>query len=441
MRIAVAGTGYVGLVTGVCLAELGHHVICLDILEEKIDMLNLGHSPIYEPGLEQLLQKNLRNGLLQFTTNPKFAYEKVDIIFIAVGTPKREDGSAGLDSIYEVATSIANNIKNDVIVCTKSTVPVGTNYQISQIIDNQKPPNVSAEVVANPEFLREGSAIVDFFNGDRIVIGTEKTEIAETIEELYLPLQIPIMKTDIRSAEMIKYVSNAFLATKISFINEIAAICEKVGANIDEVAYGIGRDKRIGQSFLCAGIGYGGSCFPKDTKALIQLAGNIHHDFELLDAVIKVNNRQKSLPVQKAVEVVGALAQKKVAVLGLAFKPDTDDIREAAALTIIQDLLMEGAVVTAYDPVAIPNAEKVLGRSINYTTDVLSALYDADLAIIATEWSQIKHMPLELIPLYMKQAIIIDGRNCFSITEIKKHPISYISIGRQPIIKKYGSNK
>lgn len=437
MRIAVAGTGYVGLVTGVCLAEMGHHVTCIDIHHEKINLLLSGYSPIYEPGLEKLLQKHLNNGQLYFTTNPQLAYSKAEIIFIAVGTPEKQDGSANLEAVFEVAAEIARNIETDVIVCTKSTVPVGTNYQISDVIDNQKPPNLTVELVSNPEFLREGSAIVDFFHGDRIVIGADNPTVAETIERFYLPLEIPIIKTDVKSAEMIKYVSNAFLATKISFINEIAAICEKIGANIDEVAYGIGCDSRIGRAFLQAGIGYGGSCFPKDTKALVQLAGNIQHHFELLQAVIKVNNRQQALPVKKAKEIVGPLTGKKVALLGLAFKPDTDDIREAASISIIKELLKEGANITAYDPVSISNVQKLLGDSISYTNDILSALYNADLAIIATEWDQIMHLPLELISIYMNRPIVIDGRNCFLLEEIKKHPITYISIGRPPIIKEY----
>lgn len=299
MKIAVAGTGYVGLVTGVCLAEMGNEVTCLDTQEAKITMLKSGKSPIYEPGLESLLANNLVKGRLHFTTNPQSAYTNAEIIFIAVGTPEQNDGAANLEHIYAVANSIAQSIKNDVIVCTKSTVPVGTSEQIKQIIDRNKPSYLKVEVVSTPEFLREGSAILDFFHGDRIVIGADNERAANIAEQIFLPLKIPIMKTDTRSAEMIKYASNAFLATKISFINEIASICDKVGANIDEVAYGIGTDHRIGPYFLQAGIGYGGSCFPKDTKALIQLAGNVEHQFDLLKAVINVNNHQQSLLVKK----------------------------------------------------------------------------------------------------------------------------------------------
>ena len=437
MNITVAGTGYVGLVTGVCLAEMGHQVTGIDIQADKIEMLQSGHSPIYEPELQPLLEKNLYNGRLHFTTNPQHAYENAEIIFIAVGTPEQEDGTANLEFVHEVTKTIARYMKHDVIVCTKSTVPVGSNDGIREILQNHKPPSLQAEVVSNPEFLREGSAIIDFFYGDRIVIGAENSDTAAIIEQLYLPLNIPIIKTDTKSAEMIKYASNAFLATKISFINEIATICEKVGANIEEVTNGVGKDGRIGPHFLQAGIGYGGSCFPKDTKALVQLAGNVQHPFELLKAVIEVNNRQASLPVMKAKEIIGSLKGKKVAVLGLAFKPKTDDVREAAALTIIRRLLEEGAEVTAFDPIAIPNAQRVLGNTIEYTQDIRLALKQADLAIIATEWEEIKQIPLETYELYMKEPIVIDGRNCYSLEEIQQYPITYLSIGRPIISTKY----
>ena len=393
-------------------------------------MLQSNLSPIYEPGLEPLLIKNQSNSQLNFTTNPHVAYAQAEIIFITVGTPEKEDGTADLQYIENVCLSIAEHIENDVIICTKSTVPVGTNEKIKQIINGNKRPYIHIDVISNPEFLREGSAIFDFYHGDRIVIGADNPEAVKVMEQLYLPLGIPLIKTDIKSAEMIKYASNAFLATKISFINEIAALCEKVGANIDEVSYGIGQDKRIGPHFLQAGIGYGGSCFPKDTKALAKLAGNVQHSFELLNAVIEVNNRQQSLPVLKAKERFGSLLGKKVTVLGLSFKPKTDDIREAASLQIINGLLNESAIVTAYDPIAITNAKKVFGNRITYTDDIRDALMDSELAIIATEWDQIKSFPLHLYELYMKEAIIIDGRNCLPLHEMKDHSIYYVSIGR-----------
>ena len=433
MRITVAGAGNVGLVTAVCFAEAGHQVTCLDTQKEKIEMLEKGYSPFFEPGLEPLLEKNLASGKLCFSTNPKQAYRDAEVIFIAVGTPEKKDGSVDLSYIYIASYHIAENIENDVIVCTKSTVPVGTNEIIKQIFQNRKPRHLKVDVVSNPEFLREGSAIMDFYLSDRIVIGADNPEAASIIEQLYLPLKIPIVVTDIRSAEMIKYASNAFLATKISFINEIANLCEKVGANIEEVSYGMGMDKRIGPTYLQPGIGYGGSCFPKDTKALVQLAGNVQHRFELLESVIKVNQHQHSLLVRKAKEMLGSLKEKKAAVLGLAFKPETDDIREAVSLTIIKELLEEGSMVTAYDPIAIPNAHKLIGNSIEYTTNIREALKEADFAVIATEWDQIKHLPLDAFIAYMKEPIIFDGRNCYSLKDIQRYPITYVSIGRPTI--------
>ncbi|WP_419954501.1 UDP-glucose dehydrogenase family protein [Neobacillus niacini] len=433
MKITVAGAGNVGLVTAVCFAEAGHQVTCLDTQKEKIEMLEKGHTPFFEPGLEPLLEKNLASGQLRFSTNPKQAYRGAEIIFIAVGTPEKKDGSVDLSYIYVASYHIAENIENDVIVCTKSTVPVGTNDIIKQILQHRKPRHLNVDIVSNPEFLREGSAIRDFYLGDRIIIGAENPKAATIMEQLYLPFQIPIVITDTRSAEMIKYASNAFLATKISFINEIANLCEKVGANIDEVSFGMGMDKRIGLNYLQPGIGYGGSCFPKDTKALVQLAGNVLHPFELLESVIKVNQQQHSLLVRKAKERFGSLKGKKAAVLGLAFKPETDDIREAVSLTIIKELLKEGSFVSAYDPIAIPNAHKLLGNSIEYSTTIREALKEADFAVIATEWDQIKHLPLDTYTVYMREPIIFDGRNCYSLKDIQRYPITYVSIGRPAI--------
>lgn len=433
MKITVAGAGNVGLVTAVCFAEAGHQVTCLDTQKEKIELLENGHCPFFEPGLEPLLEKNLSSGQLRFSTNPKQAYRDAEIIFLAVGTPEKKDGSVDLSYIYVASYHIAENIENDVIVCTKSTVPVGTNEIIKQIFQHSKPRHLKVDVVSNPEFLREGSAIMDFFLGDRIVIGADNPEAASIMERLYLPLKIPIVVTDIRSAEMIKYASNAFLATKISFINEIANLCEKVGANIEEVSYGMGMDKRIGTSYLQPGIGYGGSCFPKDTKALFQLAGNVQHPFELLKSVIKVNQQQPSLLIRKAKEMLGSIKGKKAALLGLAFKPETDDIREAVSLPIIKELLEEDTTITAYDPIAIPNAHKLIGDSIEYTTNIREALQGADFAVIATEWDQIKHLPLDTYATYMKEPIIFDGRNCYSLKDVQRYSITYVSIGRPTI--------
>jgi UDPglucose 6-dehydrogenase len=433
VKIAVAGTGYVGLVTGACLAEVGHFVTCLDIDEEKVRKMQHGISPIYEPGLEELMKRNIEKGKLRFTTDPKQGYGTAEVIFIAVGTPENEDGSANLLFIKEAAKTIGQNIHQNVIVVTKSTVPVGTNDLIRNIINQYKPQNIKVDIVSNPEFLREGSAIHDTFYGDRIVIGAESEEAASLIEEIYKPFQIPVVKTDIRSAEMIKYASNAFLATKISFINEIANICEKVGANIEDVAYGIGLDQRIGPRFLQAGVGYGGSCFPKDTKALVQIAGNVQHHFELLEAVIKVNNHQQTKLIKKAKELFGSLRGKRAALLGLAFKPNTDDVREAASIVIAKKLLEERVTITAYDPVAMENTKKILGDKINYASSIEEALKDVDMVFIATEWDEIKNFPLTKYVKYMNQPVIFDGRNCYSIDEAKKYPIVYYSVGRQMV--------
>lgn len=311
MRVSVAGTGYVGLVTGVCLAEIGHRVTCVDIDEQKIAKLTQGISPIYEPGLEELMKKNHEAGRLDFSTDSAQAYGESDVIFIAVGTPENEDGSANLTYVNAAAEQIAKLLKKDVVVAVKSTVPVGTNEHVLKVINKHKPLAVGVEIVSNPEFLREGSAIHDTFHGDRIVVGSETASAGDLLEELYKPLGIPVVRTDIRSAEMIKYAANAFLATKISFINEIANICEKLGADIEDVAEGIGKDARIGPQFLKAGIGYGGSCFPKDTKALVQLAGNVQHQFDLLDSVISVNNRQPLKLIESAMKHLGSLSGKK----------------------------------------------------------------------------------------------------------------------------------
>lgn len=433
MNISIVGTGYVGLVTGVALSHIGHSVICIDKDEAKIEKMRQGISPIYEPGLEELMRENIQSGRLFFTTSYRDGFKNADVIYIAVGTPEKEDGSANLEYIEQVVRAIASNITSDVIVVTKSTVPVGTNHYIKELLNSLVSGNIRIDVVSNPEFLREGSSLHDTFHGDRIVIGADNEKAARVIEEINKPFGIPIFKTDIRSAEMIKYASNAFLATKISFINEIANICEKVGANIEDVAKGMGQDQRIGSRFLNAGIGYGGSCFPKDTKALAKIAANIDHDFELLKAVIKVNNKQQLVLVKKAKKRFGNLSGKRVALLGLAFKPNTDDIREAASIVISNELISEGAEVVAYDPVAIENARKVLPKEVIYVENIEDALKDAELAFIITEWAQIKELDLNLFIKKMKSPIIFDGRNCYSLKDVEKYPIEYHSIGRKTI--------
>ncbi|MGP1910017.1 UDP-glucose dehydrogenase family protein [Metabacillus sp. JX24] len=434
MRVSVAGTGYVGLVTGVCLAEIGHRVTCVDIDEQKIAKLTQGISPIYEPGLEELMKKNHEAGRLDFTTDSAQVYGESDVIFIAVGTPENEDGSANLTYVNAAAEQIAKQLKKDVVVAVKSTVPVGTNEHVLNVMNQHKPLSVKVEVVSNPEFLREGSAIHDTFHGDRIVVGSETASAGDLLEELYKPLRIPVVRTDIRSAEMIKYAANAFLATKISFINEIANICEKLGADIEDVAEGIGKDARIGPQFLKAGIGYGGSCFPKDTKALVQLAGNVQHQFDLLDSVISVNNRQPLKLIESARKHLGSLSGKKVALLGLAFKPNTDDVREAASLVLAKELVKEGAAVSGYDPIAAEEARKVLGDSITYCDSVSEAIEGADAAFIVTEWDSITSYPMDLYREKMKQPLLFDGRNIYSLRDIPDW-MTYISVGRKEIVR------
>ncbi|RVU60851.1 UDP-glucose 6-dehydrogenase [Bacillus thuringiensis] len=430
MKIAIFGTGYVGLVTGVCLSDIGHKITCIDIDKKKVEKMKDGISPIYEPGLDKLMQKNIKAGRLSFTTEYSEVLKNVDLIYIAVGTPQKDDGSANLQYIEQVALEIAGSIEKDMIIVTKSTVPVGTNDYLKDLILRHLKFDVKINMVSNPEFLREGSAIQDSFHGDRIVIGADSEEIANIVQEVNKPFRIPIFKTTIRSAELIKYASNAFLATKISFINEISNICEKVNANVDDVAYGMGLDKRIGTQFLKAGIGYGGSCFPKDTHALVQIAGNVDYEFELLKSVIYVNNKQRSLLVQKAKKKLGNLAGQQVAMLGLAFKPNTDDIREAASIVIAQELVAMGAVIKAYDPVAMNNATQFLPSEVEYMGSIDKTIQDADVAFIVTEWDEIKNYPLSKYVKLMKQANIFDGRNCYDLNEVRKFELYYSSIGR-----------
>ncbi|MFC9417757.1 UDP-glucose dehydrogenase family protein [Bacillus mobilis] len=435
MNIAVVGTGYVGLVTGVGLSEIGHNVICIDTNDKKVEQMKRGKSPIYEPGLDTLMLKNIDAGRLSFTTDHSMAFEEVEVIYIAVGTPENEDGTANLTYVNQVIEQIAQNIQKDIIVVTKSTVPVGTNHHIKGKLKEILSAGIKAEVVSNPEFLREGSAVYDIFNGDRIVIGADCEKASATIRKVNEPFGIPIYETDICSAEMIKYASNAFLATKISFINEIANVCEKVGADVEQVAVGMGLDSRVGNQFLKAGIGYGGSCFPKDTKALKKIAENVEYDFSLLSAVIEFNNKQQRRLLDQAVEDFGTLDGKKVGVLGLAFKPNTDDIREAASLVIVPELVKMGAHVKAYDPIAIDNAKGLLPDAVEYVSEVIEAIKDTDIVFILTEWDEIKSISLETFKNVMEDVNIYDGRNCFAIEDAHNSGIKYRSIGRMAVNK------
>jgi UDPglucose 6-dehydrogenase len=433
VKIAVVGTGYVGLVTGTCLSEIGHNVICIDINREKVKKMKKGISPIFEPGLDELMKKNIGASRLDFTTEHTFPFQTSDVIYIAVGTPENEDGSANLSFVEQVAIDIAQNAIKDLVVVTKSTVPVGTNHWIKETIENHLKANVNVEVVSNPEFLREGSAIYDSFNGDRIVVGTENPETASLLEEINKPFGISVFKTDIRSAEMIKYAANAFLATKISFINEISNICERVGANVEDVAIGMGKDNRIGSQFLNAGIGYGGSCFPKDTKALVQIAGNVEYEFELLKGVIEVNRKQQSILLNKLHKRFLSLEGKNIAVLGLAFKPNTDDMRESPSIPITNHLITQGANVIAYDPIATENAKKVLNERIQYKSNIEDTITNADAILILTEWPEIKELHNLLDEAKITHPIVFDGRNCMDIEKLRNSNIEYYSMGRPAV--------
>lgn len=427
MNIVVIGTGYVGLVTGVALAEIGHDVCCIDIDENKVAKLKKAISPIYEPGIEALIEKNISAGKLSFSTDLKAAVADSSIVYLAVGTPQKQDGSANLNYIEGAAASIAQSIVQDTVVVVKSTVPVGTNRYLKEFIQNQTPYKIS--IVSNPEFLREGVAVHDVFHGDRIVLGADDTAALEMIEMVNQGFQIPIFKTGLESAEMIKYASNAFLATKISFINEIANICEKAGGDIREVSTGMGMDSRIGSAFLQAGIGYGGSCFPKDTLALNHMAKNVDYDFGLLQSVIDANKAQQLKLVNVLKSHYSDLTGKQIALLGVAFKPKTDDIREAASEVIIEELLRCGAKVSIFDPVASANMKAVFGEAIHVADTISEVLYQADAALVVTEWNDIKNIQLAEFTSQMNHPVVLDGRLVFDKLEMKQAGISYYSVG------------
>lgn len=431
MKITIAGTGYVGLVTGVCLAEVGHeNVVCLDVDKQKVDLMKDGVSPIYEEHLEELMKKNYEKGRIDYTTNYKDAYKDADIIMIAVGTPERSDGSANLDYIKKVAKQIASSVTKDTLVVIKSTVPIGTNDAIEKFIRENLKNNVRIELASNPEFLSQGTAVMDTLNASRIVIGVESEWAKNILEEVYKPFNQPIVVTNRNSAEMIKYASNDFLALKISFMNDIANLCEIVGANIEDVAKGMSYDERIGSKFLKAGIGYGGSCFPKDTKALHWLASHNGYELKTVKAAIEVNESQKLRLVRKAANLVESFDGMKVAVLGLTFKPGTDDLREAPSIPNIQYLIERGADVIAYDPVGIENTKNIFKDTIKYTTSIDEAIEDADICFIMTEWKQILNYDISNYKNKMKRPLVFDGRNCYTLDTMKDLGIEYYSIGR-----------
>ncbi|MAH32905.1 UDP-glucose 6-dehydrogenase [archaeon] len=429
MKLAVIGVGYVGLVTGTCFAELGNDVICVDIDKDKINKLNKGIIPIFEPGLKELVDKNVKENRLKFANNNKEAIEHGDVIFICVGTPPKHDGEADLKYVESAAMEIAKTMDSYKIIVHKSTVPVETGERVKELIQKNIKQGVEFDVVSNPEFLREGSAISDTMGPDRIVIGTDSKKAAEIMKKLYNPIKSPLIVTDIRSAELIKHASNAFLATKISFMNAVSRICESADADVEKVAEGMGYDKRIGRAFLNAGIGYGGFCFPKDVQAFIKIAEKYNYDYKLLKATHQINEDQKIFFVEKVKNAVKDLNGKNIGVLGLAFKPNTDDMRFAPSEDIIPKLQKEGAKIKAYDPEAMERAKSAL--KIDYCNNPYEAAKDADCLLILTEWNEFKEMDLKKIKSTMKVPLIIDGRNIYNPKEMKKLGFEYLSIGRK----------
>jgi UDPglucose 6-dehydrogenase len=437
MEIAVVGTGYVGLVTGTCLAETGNNVVCVDIDEAKVQKMKDGIVPIYEPHLDVLFERNIRQGRLRFTTDLAEAIGPAKIIFLALPTPPGEDGSADLSYILGVAEQLGEMITEYKVIVDKSTVPVGTADRVTAAIAAKT--DIEFSVVSNPEFLREGFAVDDFLKPDRVVIGTESERAMKVMEELYKPYVRqgnPIIFMDERSAELTKYAANSFLATKITFMNEIANLCELVGADVDKVRIGVGSDDRIGKRFLFPGIGYGGSCFPKDVQALAKSAAEVGYDFPILKSVMQVNEDQKTIIVPKIKDYFGGdLTGRKFAMWGLAFKPDTDDIREAPALYIIKELLAAGATVTAFDPEAMNNVQNTLGDSIEYSDNQYDALFESDALVICTEWSVFRSPDFELLSNGMKDKVVFDGRNLYDLDYMREQGFHYASIGRATVIK------
>lgn len=436
VKIAVAGTGYVGLVAGVCFAEKGHNVTCVDVDAQKVKLMESGVTPIYEEGLEELMQKNNAAGRLHYTTDYKEAYRDAEVIFIGVGTPEQPDGSANLSYIATVSRQIAESVERDCLVVVKSTVPVGTNDKVDQFIRDFLARDVKVEVASNPEFLAQGSAVHDTLHAARIIIGTESKEAEAILKKVYEPFDLPIVSVNRRSAEMIKYASNDFLALKISYMNDIANLCELVGADIEAVAQGMSYDARIGANFLKAGIGYGGSCFPKDTKALKYLARQNGYQLKTVEAAVDVNARQKTRLYEKACQRMITFQGLKVAVLGLAFKPGTDDLREAPSLDNVQLLLDNGAEIIAYDPVAEENFRKrfpegTIGKgSIRYVKEPEQTLEGANICFIFTEWKEIKAIPAEQFKKLMRIPLVYDGRNIYKPQDMKDAGVEYYSIGR-----------
>lgn len=430
MKITVFGAGYVGLVTGACLSDLGNDVILVDINEEKINNLNKIILPIYEPGLEEIIRRNYDKKRLFFTTDSALAIKNAEIIFIAVGTPQAEDGRADLTAVRSVASNIGKYINNYKIIVNKSTVPVGSGDLVANIISaNQEGEKIDFDVISNPEFLREGCAIQDFMQPDRIIIGSPNNKASQIIVDLYNPLETTVLVMDVRSAEMVKYASNSFLATKISFINEIANICELVGADVGLVAGGMGLDKRIAHGFLHAGIGFGGSCFPKDCQALIKTAKEVNYDFKILRSTLETNYIQRTYFIQKINNILGNLNGRRLGALGLSFKSNTDDMRDAPSINIINELVKNGAQITAFDPVAMEEAKKYI-FGINYATSSYQAAEGSEALIILTDWNEFKQLDLLKIKELLSSPVIIDGRNIYVPEKMKDLGFKYYAVGR-----------
>ncbi|MBI2567747.1 MAG: UDP-glucose/GDP-mannose dehydrogenase family protein [Candidatus Schekmanbacteria bacterium] len=433
MYIAVVGVGYVGLVTGAAFSDLGNDVVCVDVDQSKIDGLKAGRMPIYEPGLEEIVLRNMEDGRLDFSTDLAAAVVRSDVIFIAVNTPPLPNGKTDLSAVEEVARGIAKHINKYKIIVNKSTVPVGTGDFVRRIIATNKKRNVDFDVVSNPEFLREGSAIADTLQPDRIVIGAPNHQVAMTLLELYAGLERPMLITDVQSAELIKYASNSYLAMRISFINAMADVCEACGADISQVVKGMGYDSRIGPHFLQPGLGYGGSCFPKDTESLIHTAAAFGVNLELLSAVVEINRSRARRFVERMRQVLGTLDGKVVGILGLAFKPQTDDVREAKSLEVIRLLVSSGAQVRAYDPVAIPRARAILPE-MNYVDSAYAAVQGADAIALITEWNEFRFLRFDLVRAAMRRPLIFDGRNVYEPERLRKLGFEYHSIGRPAIL-------
>ena len=434
MNICVVGTGYVGLVTGAVFADLGNDVVCVDNATKKIEALRAGQMPIYEPGLEEMVARNKDDGRLTFSTDLPGGVRQADVIFIAVGTPPKESGETDLSHVEAVAAEIGRSMERYKVVVNKSTVPVGTGEFVREVITRHQPRPLDFDVVSNPEFLREGSAIEDTLRPDRIVIGAPNQQVAMTLVELYAPLERPMIITDLPSAEVIKYASNAFLAAKISFINAIANICEAAGADVSQVMKGMGLDSRIGMQFLQAGLGYGGSCFPKDVDSLIHTASQLGYDFKLLRSVVEINRERAAHLVEMMRKAMGPLEDKTVAVLGLAFKPNTDDMREAKSLEVVRVLHAAGAQIRAYDPVAMENAKALMPEGVVFCESAYEAAAGADGVTLLTEWNEFKYLNLDRLRGLLRRRLIFDARNLYEPERMRRLGFEYYSIGRKPVL-------